>query len=142
MKPQQGMSIIELMLVVLTISILAGIAIPAYNDYQRRAKVAEAVNLMAGLKVPMIEYFANWGSWPAVEDVNGKKEGAYVESVVSGESGGVYYVEASMRGPDPDLEGKGIRMVYDINNSSWLCTLDGVANPISFTLIPSSCKLN
>lgn len=140
MKQQRGMSIVELMLVVLTISILGSLAIPAYNDYQRRAKIGEAVNLMAGLKIPMVEYLANTGVWPAVSDVNGKTEGVYVELVASGNDGDLFYVEATMRGPDADIGGKGIRMVYDMHNTSWLCTLDGVADPIPLTLTPSSCR--
>ncbi len=140
MKQQKGMSIVELMLVVLTISILASLAIPSYNDYQRRAKVAEATNLMAGLKMPMVEYYANWGVWPEVEDVKGKTQGIYVESVASGQTDDYFYVEATMRGPDVDLGGKSIRMVYDENNTSWVCTINDVADPIPFYLLPSSCK--
>lgn len=46
------------------IGILAGIAVPAYQDYTLRARVTEGLNLAAGIKAAVAEAFAENGKWP------------------------------------------------------------------------------
>lgn len=65
MKKQQGFTLIELMIVVAIIGILAAIAIPAYQDYTRRAQVSEGLSLAAGVKTAVAETFQESGVWPA-----------------------------------------------------------------------------
>ena len=49
-RMQQGFTLIELMIVVAIIGILAAIAIPQYQDYTIRAKVASAITSLNNLK--------------------------------------------------------------------------------------------
>jgi type IV pilus assembly protein PilE len=54
---QSGFTLIELMIVVAIVGILASIALPAYTDYVKRSKAAEATSALADLRVRMEQFF-------------------------------------------------------------------------------------
>ena len=56
-KLQQGFTLIELMIVVVVISILSAIAMPAYTDYVKRGKAAEATATLADMRIKMEQFF-------------------------------------------------------------------------------------
>ena len=63
-KVQQAFTLIELMIVVAIIGILAAVAIPAYQDYTKRANVTEGLSLAASAKVGVAEFYNSNGKYP------------------------------------------------------------------------------
>ncbi|WP_406609553.1 prepilin-type N-terminal cleavage/methylation domain-containing protein [Agarivorans sp. JK6] len=49
-KKQGGFTLIELMIVVAIVAILAAVALPAYQDYTKRARFAEVISAASGVK--------------------------------------------------------------------------------------------
>lgn len=89
---QKGFTLIELMIVVAIIGILAAIALPAYQDYTKRARVSEGLSLAGGAKAAVTEYHSNNNDWPTDNAAAGLAsassiKGNAVTSVTVGASG-------------------------------------------------------
>ncbi len=65
MNNQKGFTLIELMIVIAIVGILAAVALPAYQDYTIRAKLAEPMAALSEAKSSMAEYFVAMGKLPA-----------------------------------------------------------------------------
>ena len=63
-RVQSGFTLIELMIVIAIVAILVALAVPAYQDYAIRAKVAECINGAAVPKLQISEYYETTGQFP------------------------------------------------------------------------------
>lgn len=149
MNKKRGFTIIELMIVVGILGVIISIAIPFYRDYLTRSRVAEALNLLGGLKSPMVEHYHNMSEWPSVYLVGGKTSGRYTSLIESGGpedfGGGIqfFWIDATLKGGE--LDGKQLRSRYILKNGAgsvgdWDCTTEGVSDPAPTHLLPNSCK--
>lgn len=85
---QKGFTLLELMIVVAIIGILASIAIPAYQDYLKNGRAAEATSTLANLRIQMEQCFQDNRSYAAC--------GAFCAPT----SGAVNFTYACSAGPD------------------------------------------
>ena len=65
MNAQKGFTLIELMIVIAIIGILAAIALPAYQDYTKRARAAEGLSLAGGAKTAVSEFYSSNNQFPS-----------------------------------------------------------------------------
>lgn len=132
----KGFTLIELMIVVAILGILASIAIPAYNDYIIRARVAELINIGSAAKTGVSEYVITNGSFPASAD-----EGGFtlvttnmVESMAYDADTGAITITA-----DEDNVGAALAIVLtpsiDTGAISWVCSATGATK-----YAPASCR--
>lgn len=62
---QGGFSLIELMVVVGIIGMLAGLSIPAYQDFTTRSRVIEGAAAASALRASVADFYMTWATFPA-----------------------------------------------------------------------------
>ncbi|BEV72394.1 fimbrial major subunit PilE [Paludibacterium sp. THUN1379] len=162
-----GFSLIELMVVVAIVGLLAVTAIPRYQDYTTRAKLTEALQLVAAARVSVAEAMVTRGGWPesleeaGVEEISSEvvkkieltKKGNDAVLTVTVHNTGNPQVDGksfSMRGEMAQSGGTGTVQAADGSERtlnargviSWRCLPGNAsgAEPIPNSFLPANCR--
>lgn len=154
---QKGFTLIELMIVVAIIGILAAIALPAYQDYTKRAKLTEVVLAASGCRTAITEVFETVSTLPAA-GAWGCEEAAqtskYVAKITTDATGAVQVTVQNVG--DVLIDGKLLSLVpLTSTNTSpaagsqvfrWLCGsavavgTSAYVTTVPSKFLPSSCR--
>lgn len=139
-KLVKGFTLIELMIVVAIVGILAAVAVPAYQNYTVKSKVAEALSLAGPAQLTIAEVVASTGSLPGALTVP-TQAGKYVNGIAWDGTNKLVVTFQAATG-DSNLNSKTMDLTPTVSGGAitkWTCSSSG-ASALSTTYLPSSCQ--
>jgi len=156
-RAQAGFTLIELMIVVAIIGILAAVALPAYQDYTRKARVSEGILAASSCRTTITEVVqsttsggalpTNWGCEISAASGNQTK---YVQTVTVAQTGDVSVTVQNIGGDaagvitlSPSTSSTAFSALSATTGggspiAGWRCGGAGTTLPVKY--LPGSCK--
>ena len=157
-QSQKGFTLIELMIVVAIIGILAAVALPAYQDYTARSKIATMVATASAGKTAMFDEYTDAGRMPtnlAAVQASDLTKGFYAAmnattykaagdlSYAAGTNGVNATFTIDMAKINANVNGKKLKFMFGDNGGKldFQCGTDS-SNTIPSKYLPSECRQN
>lgn len=154
---QKGFTLIELMIVVAIIGILAAVALPAYQDYSKRAKMSEVILAASTCRTTVTEVYQtnnaaslptanNWGC-----EISGTAGTKYVSNVETDAAGGIAVTVRAASFGDATIDGFVVSLVPQVDTTTklitgWICGnraavgSSTVVTTVPSKFLPGSCR--
>lgn len=132
----EGVTISELMITVVIISILSSVAVSSYQDYVNKSEVAQALNYASRAKIAVTKYYQARGVFPANSTqigLNNLKQNPSDINALSISKGGIITITTSI---DDKMGRLSLTPTVTTNGINWSCE----ALSLDSKYLPSPCR--